>query len=66
MTNGQQLTLSQQLQVRRNAARHLKGIPARQNAAQIELLESQIAYEDFVARFGADEVARCNALAEQE
>ena len=64
--NGQQLTTAQQLQVRRAAAHHLRGIPARQNAAQIELLESMLAYEKFVERFGAEEVARCNALAEQE
>ncbi len=66
MINGQQLTTAQQLQVRRAAARHLCGIPARQNAAAIEVLESELAYEQFVERFGADEVARCNALAEQE
>jgi hypothetical protein len=66
MINGQDLNTAQQLQVRRAAARHLRGIPARQNAAQIELLESQLAYAQFVERFGAEEVARCNALAEQE
>lgn len=56
------MTKQQELQVRRQAAKHLRGIPARQNAAQIDLLETQIAYEELVARVGADELARWDAM----
>ena len=48
--NGQQLTTAQQLQVRRSAARHLRGIPACQNAATIELLETQLLLEEIESR----------------
>ena len=57
------MTKQQELAVRRNAARHLRGIPARQNAAQIDLLETQVLLEEIHARVGADEVARCEAMA---
>ena len=56
------MTKQQELQVRRQAAKHLRGITARQNAAQIDLLETQIAYEELVARVGADELARWDAM----
>lgn len=56
--NGQQLTTAQQLQVRRAAARHLSGVPARQNAATIELLETQLLLEDIESRSTPEERAR--------
>jgi hypothetical protein len=62
----QDMTKQQELQVRRRAAARLSGIPSRQNANQIELLEAQIAYEELVERFGADEIARCNEMANQD
>jgi len=62
--NGQQLTTAQELQVRRIAARHLRGIPARQNAASIAHLETKLVYEEIVERFGADEIARCERAEE--
>lgn len=62
----QALNKQQELQVRRQAQKHLSGIPARQNAATIELLETLVLHEEIVARIGADEIERCNALAELE
>lgn len=56
--NGQQLSTAQQLQVRRAAARHLRGIPARQNAATIELLETQLLLEEIESRSTPEERAR--------
>jgi len=53
---------TRELQVRQSAATHLSGISARQNAAAIELLLTEIAYEEIVRRFGADEIDRCNSL----
>lgn len=53
---------TRELQVRQAAAQHLSGIPARQNAAAIELLLTQIAYEEMLSRFGADEIDRCDRL----
>jgi hypothetical protein len=53
---------TRELQVRQAAAPHLSGIPARQNAASIELLLTQIAYEEMLSRFGADEIDRCDRL----
>lgn len=58
MINGQQLTTAQQLQVRRAAARHLRGIPARQNAAAIDLLETQLLLEEIESRSTPEERAR--------
>lgn len=59
--NGQQLTTAQQLQVRRAAARHLSGIPARQNAASIDLLETQLLLDEIKARSTPEERARWDA-----
>jgi hypothetical protein len=56
------MTKQQELAVRKSAARHLKGIPARQNAASIDLLETQIYLEKLEAEIGADELARWEAL----
>lgn len=56
------MTKQQELQVRRQAAKHLRGISARQNAAQIDLLETQIAHEELVSRVGADELARWDSM----
>ena len=55
--NGQQLTTAQQLQVRRAAARHLSGVPARQNAAAIDLLETQLLLEEIESRSTPEERA---------
>ena len=44
------LTLSQELAVRRNAAKRLRGIPARQNAASIDLLETKLLLAEIQAR----------------
>jgi hypothetical protein len=44
------LTLSQELAVRRNAAKHLRGIPARQNAASIDLLETKLLLAEIESR----------------
>ena len=55
--NGQQLTTTQQLQVRRAAARHLLGIPARQNAATIDILETQLLLEEIESRSTPEERA---------
>lgn len=52
----------QELQVRRQAAQHLRGIPASQNRYSIDLLETQIAHEELVARVGDDELARWDAM----
>jgi len=56
--NGQQLTTAQQLQVRRAAARNLRGIPARQNAATIAELETLLLLEEVESRSTAEERAR--------
>jgi hypothetical protein len=56
--NGQQLTTAQQLQVRRSAARHLRGIPARQNAATIAELETLLLLEEAESRSTPEERAR--------
>ena len=55
------MTKQQELQVRRQAAANLRGIPASQNAAAIDLLETQIYAQELAARFG-DEIARCDAM----
>jgi hypothetical protein len=52
------MTTSQELQVRRAAARHLSGIPARQNAAAIDHLETQLLLEQLHAEVGAEEIDR--------
>jgi hypothetical protein len=52
------MTTSQELQVRRAAARHLSGIPARQNAASIDHLETQLLLEQLHAEVGEEEIAR--------
>jgi hypothetical protein len=52
------VTTTKELQVRRAAARHLTGIPARQNAAAIDHLETVLALEELHARVGAEEIAR--------
>jgi hypothetical protein len=44
------LTLSQEMAVRRNAAKHLRGIPARQNAASIDLLETKLLLAEIESR----------------
>jgi len=56
------MTTTQELQVCRNAAPHLRGIPASQNAYSIDCLETALALEEITARFGADEIARCNSM----
>ena len=56
--NGQQLTTAQQLQVRRAAARHLRGIPARQNAATIAELETLLLLDEVESRSTPEERAR--------
>jgi hypothetical protein len=56
--NGQQLTTAQQLQVRRAASRHLRGIPARQNAATIAELETLLLLEEVESRSTPEERAR--------
>jgi hypothetical protein len=61
MTN---LTTSQELQVRRNAARHLSGIPARQNANRIDMLETRLVMERLEAEFGVEEIARWERMEE--
>lgn len=60
------MTKQRELQVRQAAARHLTGIPAMQNASAIENLRTEIAYEEIVARFGQEEIARCNFIADSE
>jgi hypothetical protein len=61
MNNGQQLTTAQELAVRRAAAKHLRGIPARQNAASIDLLETQLLLAEIESRSTAEERASWDA-----
>ena len=57
-------TTAQELQIRRAAARHLRGIPARQNAASIDHLETLLQLEELHASVGADELARWDSMEE--
>jgi hypothetical protein len=57
-------TTAQELQVRRNAAGHLSGVPARQNANRIEMLETWLVLERLEAEFGAEEIARWERMEE--
>lgn len=52
------MTTTQELQVRRAAARHLTGIPARQNAAAIDHLETVLRLEQLHSEVGEEEIAR--------
>lgn len=56
------MTKQQELAIRRNAARHLRGTPARQNAAQIDLLETQILLEELHSRETPETWARWDAM----
>jgi hypothetical protein len=56
------MTTSQELQVRRAAARHLTCIPARQNAAAIDHLETKLQLERLHAEVGEEEIARWERL----
>ena len=52
------ITTAQQLALCKKWAPNLRGIPARQNAARIDLLETQLALEELHARLGSEELAR--------
>lgn len=52
------MTTTQELHVRRAAARHLTGLPSRHNALAIEHLETVLRLEELHAEVGAEEVAR--------
>lgn len=55
------LTTAQELAVRRNAAKHLRGIPARQNDAAIDLLETKLLLEELHSRHTSEEWASWEA-----
>jgi len=58
------ITTAQQLALCKKWAPNLRGIPARQNAARIDLLETQLALEELHARLGPEELARLDSLEE--
>ena len=49
-TRSVNLTISQELAVRRQAAAHLRGVPASQNAFSIDLLETKLLLAEIEAR----------------
>ena len=52
------LTTAQELALRKKVAPNLRGIPARQNAASIDMLEIRLLLEELHASIGKEELDR--------
>lgn len=60
------MNATKEITVRTAAAKHLTGLPARHNALRLAELQDILALEELHARFGEEEVERCNRLANAE